>query len=342
MKTSLVVTSISAPNPILRAQAEGCLAQGWEFLVAGDRKSPAEFAIDGCRFLSLEAQLAGPFRSAALAPVNSYVRKNIAFLEAAASGADIIVETDDDNAPNPGFWRQRSADVSGELCARRGWQNVFGLFSDSFCYPRGFPLDLVRTPAETGIPGTARCPIQQGLVHGNPDVDAIQRLVCPEPPAFRERPPVILDPGVWCPFNSQNTATFREAFPLLYLPATCTFRATDIWRGLVAQRVMWSAGWRLSFHSADVIQIRNPHNLLADFADEIPVYLHSGHVAAALDALSLPAGPGHVCDNLRVCYQAMIRLGTIDAAEEGFLDAWINDLTASGWAPTAIGRLPDN
>ena len=38
----------------------------------------------------------------------------------------------------------------------------------------------------------------------------------------------------YSPFNSQNTIWFKEIFPLLYLPVSCSMRATDIIRGLVA------------------------------------------------------------------------------------------------------------
>ena len=39
----------------------------------------------------------------------------------------------------------------------------------------------------------------------------------------------------YSPFNSQNTIWFKEIFPLLYLPVSCSMRATDIIRGLVAR-----------------------------------------------------------------------------------------------------------
>ena len=35
----------------------------------------------------------------------------------------------------------------------------------------------------------------------------------------------------YSPFNSQNTIWFKEIFPLLYLPVSCSMRATDIIRG---------------------------------------------------------------------------------------------------------------
>ena len=63
------------------------------------------------------------------------------------------------------------------------------------------------------------------------------------------------------------------AFALLYLPAHVTFRFTDILRGLVAQPILWAAGYQLGFTRATVVQERNPHELLEDFESESPGYL---------------------------------------------------------------------
>ena len=122
-------------------------------------------------------------------------------------------------------------------------------------------------------------PIQQGLANQNPDVDAIYRLVLPLPLDFVEAAPVALGKGAWCPFNSQNTTWWSEAFPLLYLPFHCSFRMTDIWRSFVAQRIAWENGWSILFHNATVFQERNEHSLIRDFEEEIPGYLNNRAMA---------------------------------------------------------------
>ena len=78
---------------------------------------------------------------------------------------------------------------------------------------------------------------------------------------------VWLGPETWCPFNSQSTWWFPVAYPLMYLPSRVSFRMTDIWRGFVAQRCLWELGKGIVFHAAEVVQRRNPHALLRDFAD---------------------------------------------------------------------------
>src|SRR5258708_8023479 len=107
MNAAVVVTSISAPNAALRALADGARAHGFEFIVAGDTKSPADFALPGCRFLSVEDQIATGLRFAAACPPRTYARKNIGYLAAMQRGVDLIVETDDDNFPRPPFFGPR-------------------------------------------------------------------------------------------------------------------------------------------------------------------------------------------------------------------------------------------
>jgi hypothetical protein len=101
---------------------------------------------------------------------------------------------------------------------------------------------------------------------------------------------------------------------------------TDIWRSFVAQRICWENGWFVLFHGATVYQERNDHDLLRDFEDEIPGYLNNHRIADALAKVSLLPGRGHIPDNLRLCYEALIRLSVMGAGELTLLEAWLQDL----------------
>ena len=175
---------------------------------------------------------------------------------------------------------------------------------------------------------TVACPIQQGLADDNPDVDAIYRMVLPLPIKFLERDPIALANQSICPFNSQNTTWFKEAFPLLYLPSYCSFRMTDIWRSFVAQRIAWTCGWSILFHNATVYQIRNEHNIMKDFEDEIPGYLNNSSIMKGLNALNLLDGVENIYTNLTLCYEELVRQGVVDAKELALLDCWIQDMQA--------------
>lgn len=286
--------------------------------------------MEGCDFWSVERQHQSGLEYAAACPTRHYARKNIGYLIAIQQGAQTIIETDDDNFPREEFWQTRERRpqlaVSPE---NHGWLNVYGLYSKTLLWPRGLPLDAIQQPlpdVQTWKTQAADCPIQQGLADENPDVDAIYRLLLPLPQNFDGRPPVALARGTWCPFNSQNTRWWRDAFPLLYLPAYCSFRMTDIWRSFVAQRIAWENGWSLLFHKATVWQDRNDHSLMRDFEDEVPGYLHNRDLCDQLGALSLKPGADGIPDNLRQCYEVFIRKGVVESRELPLLDLWLKDL----------------
>jgi hypothetical protein len=105
---------------------------------------------------------------------------------------------------------------------------------------------------------------------------------------------------------------------------------TDIWRSLIAQRICWANGWSVLFHEATVFQERNDHNLMRDFEDEVPGYLHNRRIAEALAKLSLKRGPAAMADNLLCCYEALIALEVLEAVEMPLLKAWLHDLQMLG------------
>src|SRR5712671_6555493 len=100
----VVVTSIAAPNRILRSLAAGASQHSFPFYVIGDVPSPADFQLDGCRFYSLAQQADTGFKFAAICPTRHYARKNIGYLLAMREHASVIIETDDDNLPRAEFW----------------------------------------------------------------------------------------------------------------------------------------------------------------------------------------------------------------------------------------------
>ena len=327
--TALVVTSINAPNPVMEALRDGARAAGVRFLIIGDTKSPPDFALDGAEFLDVDAQRGAGFAFGMLCPTRHYARKNIGYLVAMRDGARVIIETDDDNFPHSPFFHPRERMASARVVSSHGWANIYRYFTDALIWPRGLPLDSVHaplTPFDELSTALLDCPIQQGLADANPDVDAIYRLLLPLPQTFRTDRRVILGAHAWCPFNSQNTAWWSDAFPLLYLPAYCSFRMTDIWRSFVAQRIAAVNGWHVLFHEATVWQERNEHNLMKDFTDEVPGYLHNASIRDALERLALVAGTSLIPDNLRQCYRALVDMGVVGAEELPLLEAWLEDI----------------
>ncbi len=328
---ALVVTSINAPNAILRALAAGSARAGIEFILAGDTKSPPDFALEGCRFLDIAAQESSGFSLAPLTPTRHYARKNVGYLDAIRRGARVIIETDDDNWPGDAFFQVRSPRLQVAALPGTGWVNAYKYFTEAVIWPRGLPLDAIHgnvLPYEDLNITERYCPIQQGLADENPDVDAVYRLVQPLPQFFRTDRRIALGRRSWCPFNSQNTTWYSDAFPLLYLPSFCSFRMTDIWRSFVALRIACENDWWVLFHEPTVRQERNEHDLMKDFADEVPGYLHNRAIVKALEELPLTAGRASMGRNLYLCYESLARLGVIEQGELTLVEAWLTDLAA--------------
>ena len=332
IKTALVVTSISAPNQPMRALALGAARNNMDFLVIGDSKSPSSYQLDGAQFFSLDEQLARGGRFANLCPTKHYARKNVGYLIAIESGTELIIETDDDNLPYDSFWAARNRVQTVPVLENTGWTNIYSYFTRAHIWPRGLPLDAVQSgqPEYASLPKReADCPIQQGLADEDPDVDAIYRLTLPLPLTFDRGRSLALGWNAWCPFNSQNTTWWKDAFPLLYLPAYCSLRMTDIWRSFVAQRIASVNGWAVLFHEATVWQERNEHNLMRDFEDEIPGYLNNRKIGKTLESLDLPPGVAKLSDNLLLCYEALVRIGVIDTRELALVEAWTSSIAAA-------------
>ena len=231
--------------------------------------------------------------------------------------------------------KQRSRDSSQRAEIRQQkWVNVYKYFTDENIWPRGFPLDEINSALSPQVPRSTlkvqssplRAPIQQGLVNNSPDVDAIWRLILDRPIDFQQGPSVYLPPQCWCPFNSQSTWWWPIAYPLLYLPSYCSFRMTDIWRSFIAQRCLWELGNGIVFHSPEVIQERNVHNLMNDFKDEIPGYTRNQEFVAILEELKLDKGYNSIQKNLLRCYDELVKAEFFLKREIKLVETWIEDL----------------
>jgi hypothetical protein len=334
----IVITSINRPTRSLEVVSSLC-KQGWSAVVVGDTKTPADWQCPGVDFLSVDRQkeMFGDF--AELLPYRHYCRKNLGYLYAMQRGAALVIDTDDDNIPYENFGGVIEQGVTGRFLTGPGWVNVYKWMIDGHhIWPRGLPLDAIDSLGNmTETDQTFDCPIQQFLADNDPDVDAIFRLTQKGQFFFRKNEkPIVLDRDCWVPFNSQNTAFFAEAFPLLYLPCFVSFRMTDIWRSFVAQAALWRCGSRICFKSPTVEQIRNEHDLMKDFADEVVGYLGNRRIGIALAEASakIPAGIS-LSDVAIELWKSLEAIDVIPAKEMRIILAWFelcNSLRPPGHA----------
>ena len=213
----IVITTINPPGNTARVISKLCESD-WSGIVVGDTKTPPDWSAPNITFLSIDDQRDLFGELAALIPSRHYSRKNLGYAYAIANGANVILETDDDNIPYATFGKVLDRMVEGQIAHAHGWFNVYKYFTDAFIWPRGLPLENVRSaPVLEEETRMYNCPIQQYLADEDPDVDAIYRLLHKDPVFFKQRCPVIAGENSWVPFNSQNTIFFSEAFPLFVL-----------------------------------------------------------------------------------------------------------------------------
>jgi hypothetical protein len=328
----VVVTSINKPTPefleILRMRS----SKFDSIIVIGDVKSQSGWEVEGINFYSIESQNRLSFEFSKMASFNHYSRKNIGYLLQFERDANWIYETDDDNFPTASPFRERSINLKVEVFPRdEMWFNVYQPFLTQEntrsrpIWPRGLDLQSIynQTPAN-GVHKELPCPIQQGLANGDPDVDAIYRLLYKGETDFRARQPIALDIDQWAPINSQSTWWNQEVFRLMYLPSTCSFRLTDIIRGYIALKVLFSIDRTVSYHSPIVRQVRNEHNLLTDFNDEFLLYTKANFIVETLRAITF-SDQQPLSSKIEECYSGLVEIGVVSSEEMKFVSAWNND-----------------
>lgn len=324
MKKFIVITSIFEPTEAISKFSK---LNGFELVVVGDKKSPTNWENPNTTFLSHDYQENMNYRLKDFLPYNHYCRKMMGYLYAIQHGATVIIDTDDDNIPKTNWNFPDFDGYFDSIPGNLGFINIYKYYTDHKIWPRGLPLHLINKvqPINNIENGNYKIGVWQGLADKDPDVDAIYRLTSDIECCFHERDPLVLQPGTFSPFNTQNTAIIKELFPIMYLPTYVNFRFTDILRGIIAQPIMWAAGYLLGFTNATVIQKRNQHDYFKDFVSEIPMYLHIEKVAEIVNMIT--KSNCTVIDNLFNSYKELEKENIITANELRTLDAWLYDIS---------------
>lgn len=319
MKTSIVTTTIYVPVT-LRKFAENARIYGHsdvEFVVIGDRKTPAEvrgFCDEISRtsystvYLDIEDQKRYLDRFPDLwshLRFDSIQRRNVGLLYAYESGADVIITIDDDNfVMNQDFVTlHRKAGCYYELPvyeSTSGWFNVCSVLDEENGQPfyhRGYPMGERWKDGEAFVSRTVskrRIAVNAGFWLDDPDIDALTRLH--RQPVVRglAEPCFALEPGTWSPFNSQNTALARDVSPAYFL-GPYIGRYDDIWPSYVVTRIAEHLGDVIAFGEPLVRQKRNVHDLWKDLDNERNGMLMTDGFCAALRRLKLTGTNYHEC-----------------------------------------------
>lgn len=209
-------------------------------------------------------------------------------------------DTDDDNIPAASIPYEIETNMEGYVCAdvvnrsAIAW-NGYRHFGVHHLHNRGLPLRHVRPGQELEYEESqyVRPLIQQGVVHCDPDLDAIQRLTLS--PAltsdvrFSETSTFLAFPPMsYHPINSQNTIFLRDALWALLLPVTTLWREDDIFRGYWSQRLLWEIGGSIVLTGPTAYQLRNPHDFSLDYRMEHNMYLKAEDLLEELNEWTCP------------------------------------------------------
>lgn len=303
MKTALILTTIRVPTVLALYRR---LDPSVRFFVAMDQKTPKaayDFcaSIPDCEVYSPDRQKELGWECSSLLGWKTIARRNIALLEALKWGADVIVSIDDDNIPVDRYfdsfydlWRASWQKERWYLSSHGSYSDVVGApffsglkVSGSGWFDPGylqFPADGMDPVCQRGFPQQlsslrsfepvvdARIGVAQGVVLGNPDTSAVDRIS--RHPTVHQvsevlRAGVVSDPRqVWAPLNAQNIAFLRELAPCFFMVPQFG-RHDDIFAGLVAQRVMRERDLFVHYGRPFVWQQRNQHDLIKDLKAEL-------------------------------------------------------------------------
>ncbi len=329
MKGSIVLTTINKPNINIKKLITLGKKNNFDLIIIGDLKTPKNFKIKYGSYIDINKQKKLSFDFAKKCPVNTYARKNIGYLVSYKNNYETIIETDDDNYPKNNFLKFIKLEHKVNEIKQKNWVNIYSKFikKNIEIWPRGMPLDKIDlNPNFKAKKIKKKFFLKQGVCEGNPDVDAIYRLMNKNINIkFRNYYKFSLGKA-FCPINSQNTIWSKEIFPLMYLPVTCTMRATDIWRGIIALNILQNNNQTALLFGTTMLQNRNNHNLSNDLRDEMPLYKNVRVAYKILKNLKLKKGSKNYSQNLLKSYKILIKKNIFEKKEMYFLKSWIKDL----------------
>lgn len=300
-------------------------------VVAGDVQTPPATReqvelLDGV-YIDTTSELATRWRTHQAVGLRSIQRRNLALLHAITLGPDVIITVDDDNYPLHPHTFIEDFVLSFQPSATYVTSTETGWFDPGrLCSPptvqRGFPLDQRHLTHKTTRKWerVRDVAVVQGLVIGDPDVDAIERLVN-APDVLNVSGNTILARGTWAPFNTQNTAFTYEVSPLFQV-LVGVGRYDDIWASYVARRVLDDLGLRVRYGYPLVEQTRNAHNLIADLRAELFGYEWTPALVQRLRSFKTS---GTVVERLTACYDRLADL--LPEMTVAANDAWLFDVT---------------
>jgi len=276
MKKFIVTTTINKPTEATFKFCEIAKEKNWIFVIVGDTKTPHDkykaLENNNVIYLTPEEQEKLYPELSEIIGWKSIQRRNIGFVYAYHSGADIIATIDDDNIPYNNWGDNILVNSEAEIDL---YENICCPYFDPISstnhndlWHRGFPIEYLSFKNNIEYKGKIKRKIliQADFWDGDPDIDAICRL--------SKKPIVKFDKfSPFCsnqlaPFNSQNTFLAREVIPY-YAVLPYVGRMDDIWGSYITQFYFPQS---VIYNQATVYQDRNIQDLITNLENEIIGY----------------------------------------------------------------------
>lgn len=270
----IVITTINEPTA---ATIKYCRKTDWYVIIVGDLLTPhqmykaLESAYKNVHYLTPEYQESNYKELSDIIGWNTIIRRNIGFIEAYKLGAKVIATVDDDNIPYEDWGKTLLVDKDVELdyyVSDNGVFDPLSIMNDNTIWHRGYPIEYLQDRFNIEYRGkiNRKVLVQADLWDGDPDIDAITRLIYKPTVKFNITEPYCSN--AISPFNSQNTFLSRSAFPC-YAILPFIGRMQDIWGSYLLQE---SFPCSVAYNKASVFQDRNKQDLITNLNDEMIGY----------------------------------------------------------------------
>ncbi len=273
MKKIIVTTTINRPTKALIKYAA---MSDWHVVVAGDLITPHDEYknMSNVTYLHPDDQEALSKELSDATGWRCIQRRNFALVKAYQMGADIVATIDDDNIPLDNWGKQIFIGDKVEVDEYTTKLEVFDpifVTEHNNLWHRGFPIQHVsKRDKELKGKRQIKCLVQADFWDGDPDIDAICRIVQSPEVKFAEFGPFVSD--TIAPFNSQNTFLHRDVIPH-YMVIPHIGRMDDIWGGYALQQEYNPNNEPyVVYNKATVYQERNEHDLTVDMEKEMIGY----------------------------------------------------------------------
>lgn len=212
-------------------------------------------------------------------PYNWGGRKMLANFISVKEKSPITIQIDDDNfIQNNDFFKFHSVvgtNSEVKVCSTKSkWVNVYKALNERKklpIYPRGFSYEHRYKNEKIFIKKKkVKISVCNGLVLGDPDIDASSRIFWPINIKSVKRsflPQFAVDKNNWCPWNNQNTSSYFNITQIYFTPASVG-RNSDIWTSLLICKISSHLNEVICFGQPLVKQIRNLHSNFKDYEDE--------------------------------------------------------------------------